>query len=294
MTDKKDYSAGWQERLPTVGLQADYFRLKFKDLDASKINEVRDQFKKFDPRGEGELQEDEAMRLLEFRGETKRFVELREMVAVMDKDKNRLLSLLELLCAIFKKSWEELHNPGVDEAALVAAIDKLRLAQAEEIEAIQKAKAAEELKAQVIATEKARVEAEAKKKEEEEAKKKESLAKPGAKGKAAMFDYAAADTHDQTADNTAKIKAEAAARKAKKEAEHGAKMSAEEAQRKEAEKKKAEEEARMAEEGSVELEKKRQEEMRAKEAAAKAEAEAAEEVRKAKVKAALAAKFGSK
>ncbi len=50
------------------------------------------------------------MRLLESRGETRTFQELRAMVEKIDLDKNRKLSFLEWACAVFGKTWEELHR----------------------------------------------------------------------------------------------------------------------------------------------------------------------------------------
>jgi hypothetical protein len=43
------------------------------------------------------------MRLLEARGETKSFKELRQMVADIDVDQNHKLSFLEWACGVFSK-----------------------------------------------------------------------------------------------------------------------------------------------------------------------------------------------
>ncbi len=59
------------------------------------------------------MQEHEALRLLENRHETKTFKELRQMVIDIDIDQNRELSFLEWACAIFNKSWAQLHTPCV-------------------------------------------------------------------------------------------------------------------------------------------------------------------------------------
>ncbi len=80
------------------------------------------------------FKEDEALRLLEARKETKRFVELREMVKDMDYDKNRELSFLEWCCAYFSKSWKDLHRPSADQSEVEAKLTQLRNAQQKEIE----------------------------------------------------------------------------------------------------------------------------------------------------------------
>jgi len=143
----EDASIGWQQRLPTLSLQAQYFHLKFPDVGIDKINEMRDVFMKFDGRKVGELQEDEALRLLEYRGETKRFVELRQMVQDMDYDNNRELSFLEWSCAYFGKSWRVLHEPAVNQEDIDKAIQKFRDASQKEVEAAELARAkAEEVR----------------------------------------------------------------------------------------------------------------------------------------------------
>lgn len=55
----EDASEGWQQRLPTVKLQAEFFIMKFPELERSKVEELAEDFKKFDARKKGELQEDE-------------------------------------------------------------------------------------------------------------------------------------------------------------------------------------------------------------------------------------------
>jgi len=147
MSKKEDASIGWQERLPTVSLQAEYFFLKFPDVGREKLLELKDVFVKFDGRKVGELQEDEALRLLEYRGETKRVVELRQMVKEMDYDHNRELSFLEWSCAYFNKSWRELHQPGSNQEDIDKAMAKFRIAMEKEIEAGEMArKKAEEIR----------------------------------------------------------------------------------------------------------------------------------------------------
>eukprot|EP01114_Cavostelium_apophysatum_P023697 TRINITY_DN9010_c0_g1_i1.p2 TRINITY_DN9010_c0_g1~~TRINITY_DN9010_c0_g1_i1.p2 ORF type:complete len:263 (-),score=103.95 TRINITY_DN9010_c0_g1_i1:1923-2711(-) len=251
-----DPSQGWQQRLPTVNLQAEFFLLKFPDVDRTKSMEMADSFKKFDGRGKGELQEDEALRLLESRKETKRVVELRQMVKDMDFDKNRDLCFLEWACAYFNKSWKTLHSPSANQAEVDRAMKKL--VEAEEKDRVAKAKLADDEK----------------KKKEEEEKRKADLQNTGIKGAAAKFHYAGTDTADKTKSNEDRIKSEAAARKAEKE------------------KKAAEEEKARVEADSAAAEIKRQQDLKDKAEREQAEKEAAEVERKAKVQAALKAKFG--
>ena len=74
--------------------QLELFLWKFKDVQREDITEKLDEFLKFDKGKKGELEENEAMMLLEARGETKTFRELRQMVADMDIDTNHRLSFL--------------------------------------------------------------------------------------------------------------------------------------------------------------------------------------------------------
>lgn len=54
----------------------------------------------------GQLDEHEAMMLLEHRGIVKTAKELRAMMSTMDVDKNHRLSFVEWCCAIFERSYE--------------------------------------------------------------------------------------------------------------------------------------------------------------------------------------------
>jgi len=273
----KDWSEGWQSRLPTVTLQAEFFLLKFPEVGREKVIELRDAFVKFDSRKVGELQEDEALRLLEYRGETKRVVELRKMVKEMDYDKNRELSFLEWCCAYFSKSWRDLHTPGKNQKEVDKALDKLRLAMIKEIEAGENARRAME-------EEKVRQIEQQAKEDEERQKREKDLSQTGIKGMAAKFHYVATDTGDTTSNNAEKIKAEAAARRALKQAETD-KRKAEE------DRKSAEEEKARTEREAAEVHQREQEEMRLKEENDKREAEEKERDRKAKVQAKLKEKF---
>jgi len=296
----------WRSKYPTVDQQAEFFLLKFakdEDISRDKVFGLMKQFRSFDSRSQGELEEDEAMRLLEKRNETKTFTELRQMVADIDLDKNRKLSFLEWACAIFNKSWVNLHTPSVDPAEVARAeelanqayaaaaekkakedfareqnekkrLEELRAAMdksaAEQgVEAAAAAKAA--LEAELVRQEqerRARDEAEKneqqRRAEEDKRRREQELSRPGVAGKAALFKYAAQDSQDVTQSNEARIRTEAAKRKAEKEA-----------------KLRSEEEKRLADEETARAKK------AAAEAAKKAE-EAAEAARRAAELAAIA------
>jgi len=279
-SSNKDWSLGWQERLPTVSLQAEFFLLKFPEAGREKVIELRDAFVKFDSRKIGELQEDEALRLLEYRGETKRVVELRKMVKEMDYDKNRELSFLEWCCAYFSKSWRDLHTPGKNQQEIDKALNKLRLAMQKEIEAGENARRA-------IEDDKRRQEVQQEKEEQERQKREQDLSQTGIKGMAAKFHYVATDTGDSTQNNAEKIKAEAAARRSLKQAETDKKQAEED-------RKRAEEEKARTEKEAAETHQRQQVEMREKEENDKREAEEKEKDRKLKVQAKLKEKFGNK
>lgn len=135
--------------------QLELFIWRWKDVSRADITERLKEFKKFDLNKTGELEENHTMMLLESRGETKTAVELRAMVAEIDKDHNHTVNFLEWCCAIYHKSWEDTNNFADDEARLVAmneakkAGEAARAAQA----AIEAAKAAEEAAAAARAAE---------------------------------------------------------------------------------------------------------------------------------------------
>jgi len=117
MATWEECAATWKSRYPTSQNQAEFFLLRFEvdgGVSRSFVYELLEQFQKFDSKKSGELEEDEAMRMLEARGETKTFKELRQMVSDIDLDKNRKLCFLEWCCAVFKKSWQVLHTPSGD------------------------------------------------------------------------------------------------------------------------------------------------------------------------------------
>jgi len=207
---------GWQERLPTVALQIEFFLLKFPDVPRTQALELASAFKKFDSRGVGELQEDEAMRLLEYRGETKRFVELRQMVQDMDFDQNRELSMLEWACAYYNKSWKVLHTPSINQEEVDKAMSKLRQAMQKEVEAGEKARKLAHEKELAAEKERKRLEELERKKREEDQIRQQQTNAQGIRGVTAKFHYAANDTVDQTRSNEEKIKAEASARREQK------------------------------------------------------------------------------
>jgi len=287
MSSTEDASIGWQQRLPTLSLQAQFFHLKFPELGKEKINEMRDVFMKFDGRKVGELQEDEALRLLEYRGETKRVVELRQMVQEMDYDHNREISFLEWSCAYFGKSWKVLHEAAVNQEDIDKALQKFRDASQKEIQAaeIARAKAEEVRKAElkgveleernksleeknreleeqkllVAERENQRKEELKRKEEEEKRKREEATSQQGVKGMAAKFHYKSADTKDTTKENQLKINRELEAKKKKKEEEkvieeekkrtdEEKQLTEEHAKKNEEERERAEEEKRIAEE----------------------------------------------
>jgi hypothetical protein len=126
--------------------QKELFLWRWKDVHRDELNERYKEFKRFDMNGDGELEENNAMRLLESRGETKTAAELRAMLAEMDKNNNHKLSFLEWCCALYNKSFDETNN-FVNEDELAKAMDEIRIAseRAAQVEAaIRKAKEDEE------------------------------------------------------------------------------------------------------------------------------------------------------
>ena len=104
-----------------------------------QVLELKEEFSKFDDKKKGELEVDQAMRLLEARHETKTYTELRELLKSIDQNSNNLLSLLEWLCAFFNKSWETVTTP--DAEVDVEAIKAELMAEAKKKE--EEAQAAE-------------------------------------------------------------------------------------------------------------------------------------------------------
>jgi tetrahydromethanopterin S-methyltransferase subunit H len=86
-----------------------------------------EEFNRFDLQKRGELDDHEAMMLLESRGETKTAVELRQMVKDIDKDGNHRVSFVEWCCAVYDKPYNAL-NDFADDAAREAAMAQAKLA----------------------------------------------------------------------------------------------------------------------------------------------------------------------
>jgi hypothetical protein len=122
------------------------FLWKWKDVSRPQVNSLLIEFRKYDYSKSGELEENEALMLLEARGDTKTVIEMRETFARIDINHNHKLSFLEWLCYIFDKDFTE-TNTFQDNEARAAAMDQARRAgdharQLEEAE--QKRKAEEE------------------------------------------------------------------------------------------------------------------------------------------------------
>jgi hypothetical protein len=192
--------------------QRELFLWKFKDISREEITKEYNDFVKHDLKHHGELDEHETLMFLEHRNETKTALELRALIAEIDKDKNHKLNFLEWCCFYFKKSYEDL-NDFVDEEARQKALAEARAAG----EAARRAQ--EKID-------------EAKKKEEEDAEKEaaeiaEEKKLKGVAGAAAMFNRAAKD--QTTPDIATKIKEESARKRelrAAKKAEEDAKAEA--------------------------------------------------------------------
>lgn len=289
MTDSK---AEWRTLYPTTSSQVEFFLIKFPDVPRDAISKLQQQFDKEDSKHRGELEDDEALRLLEARGETKTVKEFRKMFHKLDLDGNHKLGFLELCCTMHNKSWEALHAVGGDPTQVenlknLASQAAMHLQKQEEelkklssmsVEAKQKSDHAAAV-LQKAAEEKAKVDAEfAEKKrqqdekhKQEEEKKQAQLNQGGAKGKAAMFQFAAAATADTTKDNAERIKQERAEAKAKKELQAKADLAQKLASEADAEKRQAlEAEAKKKQEAEeAERDRKQAEELEQAAAAAK-------------------------
>jgi WD40 repeat protein len=106
-------------------------------------------FIKYDKGKKGHLEEDEAMMMLESRDETTSFIELRNKVRDIDLHEKRNLSFLEWCCAVFDKSWIELHqrNDLIITPEILAEMEKMRK-EMEEAEAFAEAANERSLRAQ--------------------------------------------------------------------------------------------------------------------------------------------------
>ncbi|RYG94732.1 hypothetical protein EON65_57035 [archaeon] len=101
----------------------------------------------------GMLDYHETMMLLEHRGTVRTAKELMDLVGEMDKDKNLKVSFIELCCALFQKSYDDLFT-FVDEEAHARAMEEARVFGEEARKAeeeIERARQAKELQAQLRA-----------------------------------------------------------------------------------------------------------------------------------------------
>jgi len=186
------------EKLRDNGDMRELFLWKHKDVTRPQVDEELKSFLAHDISKSGELDEHEAMMLLEHRGCAHTAVELRALLAEIDKDKSHTINFLEWLCFWFKKNYDEL-NDFVDEEARERAYAEAHAAGESAIkaqEAIEAAKLAEE-------------EAARKRAEELEAESKLT----GVAGAAAFFKRQATERVDTTMTNAQKITEEAARRR---------------------------------------------------------------------------------
>lgn len=185
------------------GDMRELFLWKYKDITRQQVNDELKSFTDHNLIKTGELDEHEAMMLLEHRGCAKTAVELRALLADIDKDKSHSVNFLEWLCFWFKKSYDDL-NDFVDEEARERAYAEARAAG----EAAQRAQ--EAIEAAKLAEE----EAARKRAEEIEAESKLT----GVAGAAAFFKRQAMEKVDTTMTNAQKITEEAARRRELREA----------------------------------------------------------------------------
>ena len=90
-------------------------------------------FIRHDKGKKGHLEEDEAMMMLEKRGEVTSFIELRGKVRDIDLHEKRNLSFLEWCCAVFDKSWIDLHQRSdlIITPEILAEMEQMRKEMAE-------------------------------------------------------------------------------------------------------------------------------------------------------------------
>jgi hypothetical protein len=150
-----------------------------------------------------DLDEGQAMQLLEARGEVHTFLELRKEFEIMDADQNRRVNFLEFSTYAFHKSWVDLHT-WADAAAYEAAMKAVANAAAKRDAAEAAVKAVKDREDKKAADRAAELEAEAK--------------LTGVAGMACFFKRKAEGTQDETKSNEQIIKEQAALRKQKREA----------------------------------------------------------------------------
>jgi hypothetical protein len=115
------------EKVKDNGDMRELFLWKYRDVTRQQVNEELASFTSHNLIKTGELDEHEAMMLLEDRGCAKTAVELRALLADIDKDKSHTVNFLEWLCFWFKKSYDDL-NDFVDEEARERAYNEARQA----------------------------------------------------------------------------------------------------------------------------------------------------------------------
>lgn len=192
------------DKVKDNGDYRELFLWKYKDITREQVNDELKSFTQHNLRKTGELDEHEAMMLLEHRGCAKTAVELRSCLVEIDKDQSHTVNFLEWLCFWFKKSYEDL-NDFVDEDARERAFAEAMaagIAAQKAQDAIEAAKLAEEEAARKRAAE---IEAESK--------------LTGVAGATAFFKRRADESGDQTLSNEEKIKAEAARRRELRDAQ---------------------------------------------------------------------------
>eukprot|EP01120_Amphizonella_sp_Union-15-10_P009178 TRINITY_DN3431_c0_g1_i1.p1 TRINITY_DN3431_c0_g1~~TRINITY_DN3431_c0_g1_i1.p1 ORF type:complete len:367 (-),score=119.86 TRINITY_DN3431_c0_g1_i1:39-1139(-) len=247
----KESAATWRERYPNADLQAEFFLLKFgADIARSRVIELRDQFKRFDSRKRGELEEHEALRLLEARGEARTYTRLQEIVQSIGLEYKGGLGFLEWLCAVLETSWIKLHMPSIDpdvilklealaeeaekiiqemraakEEAIAQSEEVLKLTEEEERRRQQAEHEAQLQRAMSRDAARKKKAAERKLKEDEEKKRQElerlrqKTQRRGLLGVAGKFEVAMTLSKDSTEENMRRVKAEAEARRQAKLAE---------------------------------------------------------------------------
>lgn len=100
-------------------------------IERHEVIEVLTEFSSFDNGEKGYLEKDEAMRMLESKNETRTFYELEEMFIEVDVTNDGKIDFLEWACAVFHKTWEDLHREIEVEVERTQAISDAERALAE-------------------------------------------------------------------------------------------------------------------------------------------------------------------
>tara|TARA_B110000208_G_C11742049_1_gene420296 strand:+ start:40 stop:1611 length:1572 start_codon:yes stop_codon:yes gene_type:complete len=126
--------------------QAEYFLRQFAqhtDVKRTTVKAMLKDFIRYDKGKKGHLEENEAMMMLESRGDPTSFVDLRGKVRDIDLHQKRNLSFLEWCCAVFDKSWIELHQ-RTDLVMTPEILAEMEAMRREMAEAMAEAEAANE------------------------------------------------------------------------------------------------------------------------------------------------------